>query len=363
MYKKNIFMVVDTNIQYDARVQRSAMALSSHFNITLLSLNSDINYSNSHFQSIVYKNKYLKGFSLKIVFWLYIIYYSIMNKNKIDLIYIHDYPIVIAGCIASYLIKKKWIYDAHELLLERKNTKVPFKRKFFIKLEKISIKRANLVVVANEERERILRNVYKLNKTLVVRNIAHQQISYVNTRERNNFIIYQGVVSKERDLRPFIDALRFIDSEYSLKIIGGGNALNDYKQYVNEKNLNDRVIFTGKLSYDALLNESVNGKIGILVYPLDGLNNYYCAPNKIYEYCQIGLPIISSPQPFLINMTKRYKMGEILNNPLNSEDIAAKINRIISNYNTYQINTSLLLKDNTFDKEGKKLLDKLLLLE
>lgn len=360
MDKKNIFMIVDTKIQFDARVQRSAMALSSRYNITLLSLNSDLNYTNPHFQSIVYTNKYLKGFLLKVVFWMYILYYSIINKKKIDLIYIHDYPIVIAGLIASFLTKKRWVYDAHELLLERKNTNIPIKRKFFIFLESISIKKANLVIAANDERERIIKYVYKLKNTLVVKNIAHQQIIYTNVKNRDKYIIYQGVVSKERDLRPFIDSLQFIDTEYSLKIIGGGNALNDYKQYVKDKGLDDRVFFTGKLSYNNLLQESINGKIGILVYPLEGLNNYYCAPNKIYEYCQIGLPIISSSQPFLINLVEKFKIGEILKHPLDAEDIAVKINSIILNYQNYQKNTSLLLENNSFEKEGEKLLNKML---
>ena len=88
MDKKNIFMIVDTKIQFDARVQRSAMALSSRYNITLLSLNSDLNYTNPHFQSIVYTNKYLKGFLLKVVFFFGMTYpvNNLLSETIITLI-------------------------------------------------------------------------------------------------------------------------------------------------------------------------------------------------------------------------------------------------------------------------------------
>ena len=354
MRKKRILMVVNTQIQKDARVLRAANALKS-YDIDLLSLNGDTTFKSDDFVSIIYENHKSKGFLLNVAFWIHSIKYCLKNKNRYDLFYFHDYPIVIAGRIASSLCNKKWIYDAHELLLNHKNVKNSWKRNFFIFLERISIKHANLVVAANDERERIIKFVYKLKNTINVKNIVDLQIELPISRQP--YVVFQGAVVADRDLHPFIDALPLLNSDIHLKIVGGGDCLVHYQNYVKEKGLNERVIFTGGLPYSELMKQSVSSKVGIIVYKMDGLNYVYCEPNKIYEYAQARIPMLVSPQPKLKYLITKYHMGEVLEYPLNTNDIAIKINKIWSDFDTYLKGIETFVKDYTFQKEKQKLCD------
>lgn len=352
MRKKRILMVVNTQIQKDARVLRAANALKS-YDIDLLSLNSDTTFKSEDFVSIIYENHKSKGFLLNVAFWIHSIKYCLKNKNRYDLFYFHDYPIVIAGRIASLLCNKKWIYDAHELLLNHKNFKNSWKRNFFIFLERISIRHADLVVAANEERERIIKYVYKLKNTINVKNIVNLKIKLPESRLP--YVVFQGAIVADRDLHPFIDALSLLDDIIRLKIVGGGDCLKQYQDYVREKGLNERVVFTGGLPYSELMEQSVSARIGIIVYKMDGLNYIYCEPNKIYEYAQARLPMLVSPQPKLKHLVTKYHMGEVLEYPLNAIDVSNKIKKIWKNYDSYFVGIEQFVKDYTFENEKQKL--------
>lgn len=354
MKKKEILMIVNTPIQYDARVQRAASALKE-YGVTVLSLNGDRNYRHPNFESRIYTNHWCKGFMLNLVYWMYLLSFCLRNRDKYGLFYIHDYPIVFAGRLAACLCRKKWIYDAHELLLERKTSKRSVKRQFFVFLERISIRHADLVVAANYERARIVRQIYKLKNAIYINNIASVPGGKKQKVTKKEYIVYQGYVAKERDLRPFIRALIKVDKHIQLKIIGGGDGVDYYNQYVRRLNLSSRVVFTGRLPYDSLLKESEEGKVGILVYPMEGLNNIYCAPNKIYEYAEAGLPVLVSPQPFLKYIVQKYHIGECLEYPFEEEDIARKVNALFKHYDSYCREIKRFLDDYSFEKEQKKL--------
>ena len=267
--------------------------------------------------------------------------------------YFHDYPIVIAGFISSVLCGKKWVYDAHELLLNHKEAKNPWKRNLFVWLEKISIRHADLVIAANDERERIIRYIYKLKNTINVKNIVDLDIEIPQTRQP--YVVFQGAIVADRDLHPFIDAMSKLEKDIMMKIVGGGECLDHYKKYVTECHLDERVFFTGGLPYSELMKQSVGSKIGIIAYKMAGLNYIYCEPNKIYEYAQALIPMLVSPQPKLKYLVTKYHMGEVLEYPLNANDIAGKIKKIWSDFDSYIKGLEIFNKDYTFQNEKQKL--------
>lgn len=352
---KLVLMVVFSSIQYDARVIRSAKAINDlGKEIVVISRNSDISYKNKHFKSIVFKSK-LKGVFLLISFWFYVLKFSVKHKNDIDLLYMHDYYLSYLGLILSKILKVRWVYDAHELLIRRKDHKHSFRSGFFFFLEKCSIRKADLVIAANEERRRIIQFVYKLKNTVSVANISDRRESKDQSINKEDIIVYQGNMNENRNVSYFIEILKYLPERIKLKLVGGGPDIPMYKQLVEDLNLSHRVIFAGWIPYSQLLNESKQCKLAIVYYSLIGLNNYYCSPNKVYEYAQIGIPMFVSPQPFLKYIVIKYKIGQVLdiNNTIESE--AKKMLNIIDNYAQYQKGMKSFLSDYTYEKEMMKL--------
>jgi hypothetical protein len=53
-------------------------------------------------------------------------------------------------------------------------------------------------------------------------------------------------------------------------------------------------------------------EVGLIPYPMLGPNNNYCAPNKLYEYAQSNLPMLSTPQQTFIDVFERFSIGKVV---------------------------------------------------
>ena len=83
--------------------------------------------------------------------------------------------------------------------------------------------------------------------------------------------------------------------------------------------------------------------VGILIYtPVYGtftspLNSIYCAPNKIYEFSQFGIPMIGNDIPGL-RYTIDYNQMGVCVETMNTDSFARAIQKITENYSTYSMN-------------------------
>lgn len=360
--KKFLLMIVYNSIQHDARVIRGAEVMNSlNKNVTVLSCNSDVMYKNEKFKSIVFTSKY-RGLLLLISFWTYVIYYCIINRKKISLLYMHDYYMVFIGNVISKLIQVNWVYDAHELIIEHLSDINNIRRKIFVCFEKLFIGSASLVITANEERKRIIEKIYKLNNIISVSNVSPRVIQDIQETNRDDYIVYQGYMSEKRRVSDLLNILKYLPKNIKLKLLGTGPDLPLYKEIVSDLSLDERVLFFGMIPYSELLKESKNCKVGFVSYSMEGLNNYYCSPNKIYEYAQIGLPMLVTQQPFLKQIILKYNIGEVLDSSISYEDQAKLIQKIINNFEEYQQGMESFLLDYTYENEMNKLKESMLLL-
>ena len=149
----------------------------------------------------------------------------------------------------------------------------------------------------------------------------------------SKIILYQGIIHRERNLEPFIEAIEELSPEYKLLFIGKAidDTLERYKQkYSHFEHIDfvpapDYLLFTS-LSY-----------IGILAYDPYNLNTAYCAPNKIYEYAGYGLPMIGNNVPGLACPFAAFQMGEIVDLS-DKEAIKQAVRTISAEYARYQAN-------------------------
>lgn len=346
-------MAVYGPIQSDARVIRAARSLSeAGHTIQLISLNSDENYTSPWFDSIFIKDdrKYLSliHFLSKVL--------HIAIKKRPDILYLHDYYMPIVGKVYKLRTGKKWVYDAHELIIpEKKSTTM--RMRFFAFLERFSISSASLVVAANEERLAVMKETYQIKESVAIQNISDYTTRILPQEpleNKENIIVYQGAMMTSRHIDFYVRAHKLLSSDYSLLLIGDGDSMSNLKSIAIETKIADRIIFTGKVTQKELYDYSAKAKIGIISYPLEGLNNYYCAPNKIYEYAALKIPMIGTPQPFLKHMFEKYHIGEIVQWD-DMDAYVGAINKICNNYNKYLEGMDAFLKDNCWQNESDKL--------
>lgn len=237
-------------------------------------------------------------------------------------------------------------------------------------LEKWVVHRADKIIAANEERARLMQDFYQLTTSpLVVRNIPpaakhfikEEQAAVREDTEPDFKLVYQGDMSLERGLLKFLLAFKYLPSPYKLFLIGGGTDLPRIKELVVTEGLQESVHIIGKVTRDKLQAMLPSFDLGIISYPYKGLNNIYCAPNKLYEYTQAGLAVIATDQPPLKHYIETYRLGAVV---AVDEDrpnaipikIAESIKEIAKNLPLYQTNLGRFVEEHNWDNEKEKLI-------
>lgn len=341
---KKIIMFLYGPLDTDGRVLRCLDVLNKmQKKVLLISCNSKQDYSNDLLECINLKINPVGLFNY-FRFVICSLYYSFIYRSEVSLFYLQDYYSTLIGYLIGFFSKKKIIYDAHELLLRRKKEKVSFRDNLFIYWERKIIIKVFYIITANEERMRILKWVYKVPNITHVLNITSATIpSKIELKKMTDkeeiIMVYQGVLTEERNLSFFIYILLKLPSSVKLMLIGDGPSEQYYHELAKSLSLSDRIIFTGRISNAQMLDKLRKCHIGIIAYPFTDLNNIYCSPNKIFEYATLCLPMLSTSQPFIKKIFNRYNIGETF-----EENNASSF---ISSFDNLFHNTSMLTEEFT----------------
>lgn len=155
-------------------------------------------------------------------------------------------------------------------------------------------------------------------------------------------IIYQGGINyPERRLDELCEAINFLSDEYVIVILTSDC---EYKDQLVKRYESDRVLFLPFIKAPQHLHITKLARIGFLTYfPITGnieqiLNVLYCAPNKVFEYAQFGIPMLSNALPALNHIYSEYKCGLSVQS-FNPKKLAEAIVEIDENYDFYSSNS------------------------
>ena len=255
---------------------------------------------------------------------------------------VNEMTVMYAGCkfLKSF---DKYIFTMYEL----------HGNHFWERNIKKAAQNAYINIVPEYNRAHIQKCLYALNKTPVVlpnkpmnhpinRNLALpnkevfekiQKCRYENKK----IIMYMGIISEERPLEPFIQAISELSSEYQLMIVGRESSyLNELKNKYPEG-----FQYLGFFTPPDHLAVASHSDIGLLIYVArnknNGMNALFCAPNKIFEYTGFGMPVIANDIPGLHHVIKTAECGTCVD--LNDKkSIIAGIETCIKNYEKYSNN-------------------------
>lgn len=362
--KKKILMFVFNDLSLDSRVQRSAQAISNVGKLTVISCGKN-QYKPPGYENIELDIKNKSNIIRYFVFVKEIIRY-VLGKRKYDVVYAHDYFSALPMLIIKTINKsKKFVYDAHELFIPDQGEKISKRDYFFYTIEKKAIESADLVVSADEQRSNIMEKHYKLKeKPITIRNISILPQSYDNRvsnldkykdffLQKRKTIVYSGVISKDRKIDDLVDVIASMNGKYKLLLIGYGDGVELIKEKIDYYNMNN-ILYIGKITYSEMSTILSQCDIGFLSYPSNGLNNIYCAPNKLFEYASVGLPMVASYNRNIEEKMKKYEIGVCKKN------IKEAIEEVGENLEFYKKKLKLFLSDNSWEKESNILRTKIL---
>lgn len=255
-------------------------------------------------------------------------------RSDADLYVAHDLPPLLPTVLAAKLRRRPIVYHAHELWSET-HAQVPFARLWRL-IDRALVPLCDEVVTPEANRSRIYREEFGAKRPpLTVRNCPPYRAAIASSMLRNELqrrriafttiVLYQGLIDSMRCIEEIAEATRYFDEGIVLVIVGGG-----WGKWANAPSLlagYDRIVLLPRVSYEDLPPYTASADIGILFYRNDCRNNYYCAPNKLFEYMMMGLPVIAANYPGMRALVEGEAVGLCVN-PEEPEEIADAVNRM-----------------------------------
>lgn len=150
----------------------------------------------------------------------------------------------------------------------------------------------------------------------------------------------QGVSSKDRKCYETLTAVLRIPDMRAV-VVGGvdKNDLQRVKKEFGEKEVNDRIFFTGKIpqkNTKLYIKECI---VSLVFYATNTPNNIYCEPNRMFQSIMMGIPVIVGNNPSMKEVVDKYHVGISLDNDGSDiESITTATDNILANYNEYKTN-------------------------
>lgn len=292
------------------------------------------------------------------------LFFKLLFK-KADLLFSNDLDTLLANYLISKLKNIPLIYDSHELFCEVPELKkTALKKKVWEWLEGFIIPKLKYAITVNESIADVYFDKYGI-KFHVIRNIAPvTPVFHEKTKQELNmpmnkriFILQGAGINIDRGAEELILAMKYIDDSV-LYIIGSGDVWLTLQKLIVENGLGNKVNLVSKLQKEDLMNYTRLADIGISIDKDTNLNYKYSLPNKIFDYIQAEIPVLSSRLVEIEKIINSYQIGDFIESH-EPKHIAEKLKEMLNSnkYTKWKENLKNAKNALTWDEERKVLIN------
>ena len=256
-------------------------------------------------------------------------------RSNYQILHAHDIWVMPGSALANIFKRGILVYDAHEFTCGLE----VFKRKRFSGfvwsvVEKILIKEVHSLITINSWHQQLFLDKYPhLPGTAVIMNFPSREDNRLEDklkgfRERNEIVLFQGILKEGRGLRNIVKSMNVIKSG-QLHLIGEGDLEEELHRLIESNQLQKRVQLKGKVGWEILLLETQKARAGLVLFEPRSENYTYASPNKFFEYVMAGTPVIASAIPTFKDFNQEFEVA-ILVDPSNIEEISKAIQTLLT---------------------------------
>ncbi len=292
-----------------------------------------------------------------------------LKPDVLHAINIDSLPIALAIQAAT---RARIVYDAYELFRDTIWFGKDVFSKALIRLETWAMKhRCEGIIACNHYRAEIMQKEYGAPfLPTVVRNVPIYQeyeptdvlqkyVAQYNTSVKR-ICLYQGAIIDGRGLEAVVRSLAYLPEDVGLVFVGGG--LDSYMQSLaritKEDGTADRFFLHGPVDHAELFRMTCSADLGVVTYLNVSRNNYYCAPNKLYEYSAAGVPMLGADLPSIREFFETYQNGTVFDpeDPKSLAQAAVALLHDRKGYDRCRQNCLAAAKIECWENESKELL-------
>ena len=258
-------------------------------------------------------------------------------RSRADIFHAHDVWSLVGAHLAGALSGTPVIYDCHELASEQ-HAAYPLRRRALQLLEHMLLPRSDLVIVPNRSRAEVYDGQFDLGNRLLIIENCPTPASYKNTKkihqtlglpDESKVVLYHGAFMEGRCLDILIKSSRYFLSDVKLVLIG---ERNEYFHNVLDpliKASNNYVFTLPYIENQRIMDYVASADLGIVIYQNTNLNNYLCAPTKLYDFIMACVPVAACDFPGVREVFDRYPVG-LTFEPESPQSIADAVNGFFS---------------------------------
>lgn len=344
MSQFNVYVSVSNDLVTDQRVAKVCTTLYHRgYKVCLIGrqLPSSLPLIEQPYKQIRLRLFFLKGPLFYACLNLRLFFYLLFKKT--DILHANDLDTLLANYLVSIIRNKPLVYDSHEYF-----TGVPelahnhFARRSWKAIEKWILPRLKYCITVNQSIANLYLQEYGV-QFHVLRNMPMRwQETPLPSRadlglpvDRTLILLQGNGINIHRGAEELTEAMQFIDEQFLLLIIGNGDVLPKLKTMVSSLALDNKVWIMDRMPYERLKNYTACSDLGVTLDKDNNLNYRFSLPNKIFDYLQAGIPVLSSRLPELEHIVKNYKVGWLLDE-VTPTGIAQKIHSIFTNSVEYE---------------------------
>ena len=267
--------------------------------------------------------RYLK-ISINVVMYLEI-YGRMFFRSSLfspQLIHANDWHVLPLAVVIKKLNGTKILYDAHELESEANGVSREMSRLIRI-IERRCWKHVDTFVTVSPSIASWYEREYGFKHTILVLNSPEidnsGQIKWQKNYFREKFgidadstiFLYMGALEHGRGIEILLNIFGEIDKKASLVFMGDGSLK---KMILSSSMIGKNVFLHDPVAHDQITNVASSADIGLCLIENVSLSDYFCLPNKFFDYIFSNLPLVASNFPDMKAMIERYSLGYYVEN-------------------------------------------------
>ena len=326
---RKILHISQTDIHSDSRILKeiSSLKKSGYF---VKSIGIQGNYETSgckdpmaldviSIKSFSTRAKYAPKLLKHIILLIELLLFSLKPslEYRPNIIHCHDAIALAVGVLIGRLINAKIIYDAHELESDRNGLSRSLGYLTLI-VEKCLWRFFDALIVVSPSIDKwyqksmglkaseVILNSPEIGPSLSVdRRYLHR--SFNISRDQKIFI-YNGILGPNRGLQKLIQVFSMPEIVSHLVFLGYGPLESRLRSMSVEA---PNIHFHAAVPHHEVVSITSSADVGLCLIENCSLSDYYCLPNKLFEYAFAGIPTIGSDFPDIKELSARHNLGTV----------------------------------------------------
>lgn len=323
-----------TDIRYDSRILKELHALNGFFGLSVIGIGFELYEGSSASKqpadfNIVTINLFSRAFrflprvfryALNFIELTFVLFFrGVLIRPAV--VHCHDTLVLPAGWLIKLVVGCPLVYDAHELE-SNKNGQTAMLSKATFWIEKLCWKKVDLFVSVSDSIIRWYRD--NLGEKVAILVLNSPELGRVSMADSGDMV--------ERD---YFHRLYDIPRErlvfVYLGILGPGRGIETILDVFGDDSLNCDVVFVGygefgvriascadrcknihlhpSVAHEHVVRTVSSADYGLCFVENVSLSDYFCLPNKLFEYAFAGLPVFASNFPEIEHVVSSYSLG------------------------------------------------------